>query len=283
MMINPPRESMSVKDKETLQTKLFTREMKWVAAKSPYYKEVLLKTFGKAEAELLQEPENWAKLPVTEELPEDTYQLLTGPLSNTMRFTKNAEDRYFGVSQGDLTGNLDMVIRALAANNINKTSLAVICGDYTKQGILDLHYGAEALGATVFPCNNTEELGDIYQKFHPDTILGDEVVAEYCLAEGIETQRFVLISSEVPETLTASTGFIYCDELTGSVAWAFTCEEGELHLQDDYLKVDLEQGKVLFTPLTLEAMPLLKVSSNLKAGALTGEICACGRTLMRIK
>ena len=62
----------------------------------------------------------------------------------------------------------------------------------------------------------------------------------------------------------------------------FTCEENQLHIQDDYLYPEIVDGSLVITPLTFEAMPIIRFQTGISA-SLNKNTCKCGRTLATIK
>ena len=47
----------------------------------------------------------------------------------------------------------------------------IICGNYSSQYLLDLHYAAEALGATVLPCNSVDAAIDVIGIFNATSLI----------------------------------------------------------------------------------------------------------------
>jgi phenylacetate-CoA ligase len=55
------------------------------------------------------------------------------------------------------------------------------------------------------------------------------------------------------------------------------CEEHRLHVNEDHFLVELDNGELLVTTLTREAMPLLRYRTSVQ-GRLESDRCSCGRT-----
>ena len=133
----------------------FRKNLRWALEKSSFYK----KKYNGLDihAEDIKTLSDIRNLPVTtrdELIQASAFDLLTGPLSQTLRFNRTISGLYRGFTADDIARNIDIAIRPLASNDINKTSTLIICGNYSSQYLLDLHYAAEALGATVLPCNS---------------------------------------------------------------------------------------------------------------------------------
>lgn len=88
-----------------------------------------------------------------------------------MRFNQTISGLYRGFTADDIARNIDIAIRPLASNDINKTSTLIICGNYSSQYLLDLHYAAEALGATVLPCNSVDAAIDVIGIFNATSLI----------------------------------------------------------------------------------------------------------------
>lgn len=98
-------------------------------------------------------------------------ELLTVPISSTLRLGKTISGLYRGFTADDIARNMDITVRALASNDINRASTVIICGKYSSQYLLDLHYAAEALGATVIPCNDVQAVIDVANIFNANTLI----------------------------------------------------------------------------------------------------------------
>lgn len=289
MIINPKIEMMPKAHKDSLIFERFFKNLRWAYEKSSFYRQ----KYQQANICLndIKSLADITKLPLTtyEELKNSsTFDLLTGPLSLTLRLNKTHSGLYRGFTADDIARNIDIAIRPLASNNINKTTTLIICGNYSSQYLLDLHYAAEALGATVLPCNDLASAIDAIDIFSanailttPDNLLeladkvGDKLPANLialCIDEDIPTLSLLKksLDKEIPR--------IYMSKYLGFAGIIFTCEHNQIHIQDDYLYPEIVDGYLVLTPLTLEAMPIIRLQTNIKATIEHTQICNCGRT-----
>ena len=87
---------------------------------------------------------------------------------------------------------------------------------------------------------------------------------------------------EIEAKLQHTVSKIYMSSYFGLAGIAFTCEENNLHIQDDYLYPEIEDGKLVLTPLTFDAMPIIRLQTNIPI-ILDNSTCSCGRTFATIK
>lgn len=172
MVINPRVEMMPTEEKVELILQRFRKNLRWALEKSSFYK----KKYNGLDihAEDIKTLSDIRNLPVTtrdELIQASAFDLLTGPLSQTLRFNRTISGLYRGFTADDIARNIDIAIRPLASNDINKTSTLIICGNYSSQYLLDLHYAAEALGATVLPCNSVDAAIDVIGIFNATSLI----------------------------------------------------------------------------------------------------------------
>jgi phenylacetate-CoA ligase len=182
-------------------------------------------------------------------------------------------------------------------------------------GGLGFHQGAERIGATVVPVSGGFTarqallLGDLGAQVLVSTPSYALVIAQ-ALADagiGLEDLRLELglfggepwteeMRVEIERRLGLdAVNFYGLSEMTGpGVAAECRAARDGLHVQEDHFLVEVvdpesgepraegEQGELVFTTLTKEAMPLVRYRTG-DLGSVTREPCACGRTMARLR
>ncbi len=219
-----------------------------------------------------------------------------------------------GYTQRDLDDWAEDTARAIvAAGGSREDYIHVSYGYGLFTGGLGLHYGAERLGATSIPVSsgNTRRQIDVLRDFGSNILC---CTPSYAMYIG-ETMAELGIS---PDSLNLRAGILgaepWSDEmrkeiegLLGIKAYdiyglseimgpgvAFECEaQSGMHINEDkYIpeiidpdtgKVlpDGEQGELVFTCITKEALPLLRYRTR-DIAVLSREECSCGRTLIKM-
>lgn len=294
MIINPKVEMMPAEEKIELILQRFRKNLRWALEKSTFYQK---KYSGlDIHAEDIKTLSDIRKLPVTtrEELESaSAFDLLTGPLSQTLRFNKTISGLYRGFTADDIARNIDIAIRPLASNDINKTSTLIICGNYSSQYLLDLHYAAEALGATVLPCNSVDAAIDVIGIFNATALIISAKNLKTMIEKKVEhlpSKIIVLIDNFQDATLSEIEHYfhhplskVYMSKYFGFAGIIFTCEHNKIHVQDDYLYPEVVDGKLVLTPLTFEAMPIIRFQTKTTVSINYTNLCECGRTFAIIK
>lgn len=294
MIINPKVEMMPTEGKVELILQRFRKNFRWALEKSTFYQK---KYHGlDIHAEDIKTLSDIKKLPITtkeELLQASAFDLLTGPLSQTLRFNKTISGLYRGFTADDIARNIDIAIRPLASNDINKTSTLIICGNYSSQYLLDLHYAAEALGATVLPCNTVEAAIDVINIFNATSLIISAKNLKTMIEQKIDhlpPKIIVLIDNFQDTTLDEIEHYfhqplskVYMSKYFGFAGIIFTCEHNKIHVQDDYLYPEIVDDRLVITPLTFEAMPIIRFQSKIIASIDYKNTCECGRTFATIK
>lgn len=294
MISNPKIEMMPLEIKKDIISQRFLKTFCWAYEKSSFYREKYTKAHVKSNK--IKEINDIKKLPLTtiDELKQiDPLELLTVPVSVTLRLNKTISGLYRGFTSNDIARNLDIAVRSLASNEINKASTIIICGKYSSQYLLDLHYAAEALGATVIPCNDVQSAIDISNIFNANTLITTSKNLQEILNKAPDTlppkiialvntfEKDILLE-EIETKMHCTFSKIYMSRYFGLAGIFFTCEEGKLHIQDDYLYPEIVDGNLVITPLSFEAMPIIRFQTNIPAKLNKGT-CKCGRTLATIE
>jgi phenylacetate-CoA ligase len=181
-------------------------------------------------------------------------------------------------------------------------------------GGLGLHYGGEALGMTVVPVSGgmTERQLTLIEDFRPDLISCTpsyaltlaQAFAERGVAPGEISLRYACVGAEpwteaMREQIDAGLGIratnIYgLSEIIGPGV-SNECVEARdgSHVNEDHFLPEIvdpetgeplpegEEGVLVFTTLTKQAMPLLRYWTG-DVTSLRSEPCRCGRTLVRM-
>lgn len=294
MISNPKIEMMPFEKKKTLILQRFLKTLCWAYEKSPFYQKKY--TQAKIFPNDIKSINDISKLPLTtiDELKNiNPLDLLTVPLSVTLRLNKTISGLYRGSTADDIARNMDITVRALASNNINKASTILLCGKYSSQYLLDLHYAAEALGATVIPCNDAQAAVELYDIFNANTLItssqnllefldkSPKALPPKIIALTNTFQKDVLLDN-IETRMNRTLPKIYMSRYFGLAGMFFTCEEKRLHIQDDYLYTEIVDGSLVVTPLTFEAMPIIRLQTQISA-QLNRSVCDCGRTLAIIE
>lgn len=291
MILNPKIEMMPQEMRNQLIWERLQKNLKWAYEKSAFYHD----KYARAKVNLsdIKSLEDIVKLPLTtfEELKQtSTFDLLTGPLNNTVRLNKTLSGLYRGFSMDDMTRNIDIAARPLGSNEINRTTMLVLCGDYSSQYLLDLHYAAEAMGATVIPCKDAKAAEDVINIFHANTLVATAVrlqeIINGCKDYADLPDKIIVLAddshleliSQLEQKLGRFIPKIYLAKNIGITGLIFTCEQHKYHIQDDYFYPEIIDGYLVLTALTFEAMPIIRLQTGRKVELFHNAQCNCGRT-----
>lgn len=290
MIINPKAEMLPAQLRQNMSLQLLQKNLTWAYSKSAFYHEKFVKAGIKPQD--IKSLSDLSKLPLTtiQELAQTSiFDLLTGPISTTMRIDKTAYDLYTASTANDIARSIDMAVRALASNDINKTSLLAIGGDYSSQNLLNLHYAAEALGATLIPCANNVEIINAISTFNANSL----IISAKNLRQIIESNsnlnlppKIILLTDKlfsedinfIETKLNKIVAKIYTSPEFGLPAILFTCEQNHWHIQDDYFYPEIIEDKLVLTALTFEAMPIIRLQTQQCITLNADYACDCGRT-----
>ncbi len=218
-------------------------------------------------------------------------------------------------TQNDLDVWTESVARCIAAiGGTKKDFIHVAYGYGLFTGGLGLHYGAERLGATAIPVSsgNTGRQIDIMKDYGSDILCCTPSYAMYIgetlKEKGIDPKSLKLragifgaepwtveMRKEVESLLDIKAYDIYgLSEIAGpGVSCDCECQCG-MHVQEDYFYPEIidpatgeqladgEYGELVFTCIGKEALPLIRYRTR-DICALNHEICACGRTTVRME
>lgn len=219
-----------------------------------------------------------------------------------------------GYTKNDIAMWGECAARALSAAGATKEDCVHVSYGYGLfTGGLGLHYGAQTLGASVIPMStgNTPKQIQVMQDFGSTVLCCTPSYALY-IAETIQSKgidintinlKYGIFGAEpwtenmrksIEEKLHIKAYDIYgLSEIVGpGVAFECECHSG-LHVNEDNFIPEIidpktgaplpdgEEGELVFSCITKEALPLLRYRTH-DIAKITHEKCSCGRTLLRM-
>jgi phenylacetate-CoA ligase len=247
------------------------------------------------------------------------FGLFATPMSNVVRLHASSgttgASTVAGYTKRDIEIWAELMGRSFVAAGLTKNDIihnAYGYGLFT--GGLGAHYGAEKIGASVIPMSggNTKRQIMILQDFRPTAICCTPSyalnLAEQGRAMGVDMRALALrvgifgaepwsekMRGEIEKTLNITAMNIYgLSEIMGpGVAMECTEVRDGMHIFEDHFLVETinpktgevltagEEGELVFTTLTKEAVPLIRYRTR-DIARLNPEPCRCGRTLNRM-
>ncbi|MFC9835440.1 phenylacetate--CoA ligase PaaK [Rhodococcus sp. NPDC127530] len=197
-----------------------------------------------------------------------------------------------GYTTGDLNNWADLVARSLRAGGVKPTDKVHVAYGYGLfTGGLGAHYGAERLGCTVIPMSGgmTDRQIQLIEDFEPDAIMVTPsymlTIVDAMIKKGIDPSKTSLrtgvfgaepwteeMRTELEKQLNMDAVDIYgLSEVMGPGV-AMECVETKdgLHIWEDHFYPEIidpvtgevlpdgEEGELVFTSLTKEAMPIIR-------------------------
>ncbi|MEN6623803.1 MAG: phenylacetate--CoA ligase [Smithella sp.] len=258
---------------------------------------------------------------VTKQDLRDNYPfgLFAVPMSNVVRLHASSgttgRSTVVGYTKRDIDNWAELIARCLVAANLTRNDVihnAYGYGLFT--GALGVHYGAEKLGASIIPMSggNTKRQIMILQDFGPTAICCTPSyalnLAEQGQAMGIDMRSLKLrvgvfgaepwseeMRGQIEKAFDIKAMNIYgLSEVMGPGV-AMECSEARegMHIFEDHFLVETinpdtgevlppgEQGEIVFTTLTKEAVPLIRYRTRDISRLFTAP-CRCGRTFYRM-
>ena len=270
----------------------------------------------------IQKIEDIAKLPfsVKKDL-RDTYPfgLFAEPMNKVVRVHASSgttgKPIVVGYNQRDVDVWKEVVVRGLVSAGIGADDVVQVSYGYGLfTGGLGLHYGAEALGATVVPASggNTHRQVMLMKDFGVTVICCTPSYFIHLIdraeAMGIDMKALALRfgifgaepwTQEMRRYIEAHTSIKALDiyglsEIVGpGVAMECAAREGS-HIFEDHFYPEIidpesgevlpdgEEGELVLTTLSQEAMPMMRYRTRDITSLDPGQ-CSCGRTLRRIR
>ena len=319
MYWNKPMETMDRAQMSELQSARLIQQVRRAYRQVPFYREQLQKS-GMLPEEI-RTIEDIDKMPfITKQDMRDNYPygLFAVPLAEIVRLHASSgttgKHTVVGYTSRDLGIWSEVMARTLTAAGASKQSFIQVAYGYGLfTGGLGVHYGAEAVGASVIPVSsgNTQrqimlmkDFGTTMLACTPSYAL---FIAETMKEMGIEPNNLSLKSGvfgaepwsqkmrlEIERALGIQAFDIYgLSEIIGpGVASECSCHNG-LHINEDHFFPEIidpltgqslpygEKGELVLTTLTKEGMPMLRYRTR-DLTVLHAEPCECGRTLVRM-
>jgi phenylacetate-CoA ligase len=284
----------------------------------PFYREQL----SGIEPGSIQSLADLARLPFTNKQDlRDNYPfgLFAAPMSDVVRIHASSgttgKPTVVGYTANDINIWAGLAARALALAGVTKDDIVQNAYGYGLfTGGLGLHYGVERLGAAVVPTSsgNTTRQIMLIQDFGTTILCATPsyalVLAEAAAEAGYDLSTGPLrvgifgaepwseeMRSEIESRLGVAALDIYgLSEIMGpAVAMECTHKSG-MHIAEDHFIPEIidpetleplpsgQQGELVFSCVTKEALPLLRYRTHDLARLLPGD-CACGRTTVRME
>ncbi len=262
-----------------------------------------------------------SKLPFTTKQDlRDTYPfgLFAKPADEIVRIHASSgttgKQTIVGYTKNDIKVWADLVARSLSCAGADKNSTVQVAYGYGLfTGGLGLHYGTEALGATVIPVSagNTSrqiqmmmDLGSTHIACTPSYAL---YLAETIMKENVDTSKLKLragifgaepwtenMRNEIEHRLNLKAYDIYgLSEIMGPGVSCGCGYNNGLHIWEDHFIPEIidpdtgetlpagTKGELIFTTITKEGLPLIRYRTK-DISALDYDACGCGRTMARM-
>lgn len=318
-IFNPRYETMNREELLQLQLERLQATLNRCYKNVPFYRRRLDEL--QRQPEDLQSLEDLRQLPFTtkDDLRRSyPYDLVALPLREVVRFHLSSgttgSPTVIAYTANDLDHWTELVARNLVAGEITREDVVQIFFGYGLfSGGFGLHQGAERLGASVLPVSEAElpQQVKIMQDFRSTALIGLPsyalAMAEAMESMGLEANSLSLRvglfgaepwseqrRAEIEARLYIRAYDIYGLSEMGGPGVAGECPERcGLHLAEDHFLVEVvdpatgepvaegQEGELIFTTLTKEALPLLRYRSG-DLAAIDTRPCACGRTSARL-
>jgi phenylacetate-CoA ligase len=246
------------------------------------------------------------------------YGLFASPLQDIVRLHASSgttgKPIVVAYTRDDLNVWSEVIVRTLAACGVRSGDVVQNAYGYGLfTGGLGLHYGAEALGATVIPISggNTDRQIMIMKDFGSTVICSTPSyflhIIEMAPQMGVDLMALPLRvgifgaepwSEEMRVRIQQATNIkaqdIYgLSEIVGPGVASECCEQNGLHIFEDHFYPEIinpdtgevlkdgEKGELVLTTLSKQAMPMIRYRTR-DITRLSTDRCPCGRTSRRI-
>jgi phenylacetate-CoA ligase len=315
VIFEPELETMPVEQLRELQSERLRRLVSYVRERVPFYRERLAGLELDSLEDLAQLPFT-RKTDLRDHYP---FGLFAVPMREVVRVHASSgttgKPTVVGYTPGDVDVFARVNARSLAmAGGGPEMTLHNAYGYGLFTGGLGLHYGGERLGMTVVPVSGgmTERQLLLIEDLRPDLIcctpsyaltLAQELAARGVAPDEISLRYACLGAEPWTEAMRAevdaglglrSTNIYGLSEIIGpGVSNECVEERSGSHVNEDHFYPEVvhpdsgeplpdgEEGVLVFTTLTKEALPLLRYWTG-DICSLTSEACRCGRTLRRM-
>lgn len=318
-MIWQKEECLSREEMRALQSKRLVETVNRVYHNVPFYKKKM-DDMG-LEVGDIKGIDDLNKLPFTTKQDlRDNYPfgLFAVPMKEVVRIHASSgttgRPTVVGYTKNDLDMWANCIARFLTAMGVTDQDIVQNTLGYGLfTGGLGFHYGTEKVGASIIPIStgNSKKQIQLMQDFGTTAMICTPSYALYLgetmLSMGIDPKSMGIKAASLgAEPWTAE----MCDQI--EALWgvrgydnyglseivgpgvAFECERHEhLHISEDYFVPEIidpdtlenkpngEQGELVFTTLSKEALPLLRYRTR-DISSLVDKPCACGRTTVRM-
>ncbi|MFD9626396.1 phenylacetate--CoA ligase family protein [Peribacillus muralis] len=319
-MYNPEVETATRAEMESIQLARLKKTIRYVFEKVPYYREQFSEIgLNPADIQTLNDVTKLPFTKKQTLRAQYPFGLFAVPMEEVTRIHGSSgtsgKPTVVGYTKNDLENWATIVARGIVAAGGRKSDIfhnAYGYGLFT--GGLGLHCGAEKLGVATVPISggNTDRQITIINDFKPRGICGTPSyilnIAEKMEEMGIDPANNGLEygifgaepwSEEMRATLEKKLKLKAVDiyglsEIMGPGV-AIECHEAQngLHIAEDHFLVEVinpntlervedgEDGELVFTSLTKEALPIIRYRTG-DIASITREPCTCGRTTTRM-
>lgn len=319
MYWNKPMETMGRTEMSSLQSTRLRETVKQVYRQVPFYRNKM-QAEGLLPEDIAS-IKDIAKLPFTtkQDMRDNyPYGLFAVPLSEIVRLHASSgttgKPTVVGYTKRDIGIWSEVMARALTYAGASKQSCIQVAYGYGLfTGGLGVHYGAETIGASVIPVSSGNTARQIMlMKDFGTTLLACTPSYALYIAEtmgemGIDPKDLSLkagifgaepwserMRKEIEERLAIKALDIYgLSEIIGpGVANECECQDG-LHISEDHFYPEIinpitgeplpdgEKGELVLSTISKEGMPMVRYRTR-DLTVLNRDICACGRTLVRM-
>lgn len=304
---------------EALQSYRLSVTVRHVYENVPFYHDLFDKHGVKPED--IKSVNDLSKLPFTVKQDlRDTYPygMFAAPMENVVRIHASSgttgKQTVVGYTENDIDVWAEITARALIAVGAKQRDFVHISYGYGLfTGGMGLHYGAEKMKATAIPASvgNTKRQIQIMKDFGSSILCCTPsyalLLAETIHEMGISNDELHLkagvfgaepwteeMRKEIESKLQIKAYDIYgLSEIMGPGV-SFECvEQTGMHINEDHFIPEIidpitleglpdgEQGELVFTCITKEALPLIRYRTK-DIAVLNREKCSCGRTLIKM-
>jgi len=274
------------------------------------------------------QPEDLKTLPDLSKLPFTTkedlrlnypYGMFAVPMRDVVRIHSSSgttgKPTVVGYTKEDIATWTELVARFMTAAGVTNEDIVHIAFGYGLfTGAFGLHYGSEAIGASVIPISggNTDKQLMIMQDYRSSALVCTPsyalTIADRLEKQGIDPRSLALrvglfgaepwseqMRNEIESRLGISATDNYgLSEIMGpGVAGECSCKTG-MHLAEDHFIAEIidpdtgvvlpegSVGELVLTSLTKQAFPMIRYRTR-DITRLHYDICDCGRTLVRME
>ncbi len=317
---DPEHETMSRDRLAGLQLQRLQATVKRVYQSVPFYRDAF-KARGLEPGDI-KSLDDLRKLPFTckQDLRDNyPYGLFAAPMDQIIRLHASSgttgKPSVVGYTKNDISNWADLIARCLVMAGGSKNDVVQVAYGYGLfTGGLGLHYGVERLGASVVPISggNTARQIMLMQDFGTNILACTPsyalFLAEEGIAAGIDFKKLPIragilgaepwtenmrMQIESKMDITALDIYGLSEVMGPGVSMECMAKQGS-HIAEDHFIAEVidpdtgealpygEQGELVLTTIMKEGIPLLRYRTR-DISTLHPEVCACGRTHMRMK